>query len=51
MEPITFKQALEYEASRLNLLQSIWYRRFTREFIKRSEKRYNIYLTYLKNLK
>lgn len=44
---ITFEDILEYEASNLSLIQSYWYKWFTKSFVKKCKKKYDLYKTWM----
>lgn len=44
---VTFEQILEYETSRLSLIQSIWYGWFLKSFVKKVKRRYAYYTKFM----
>lgn len=44
---LTFNQILEYETSRLSLVQSIWYVWFTASFVRKVKRKYDYYITFM----
>ena len=46
---IAFDEILEYETSRLSLIQSIWYGWFTKSFVRKCKKRYDYYVKMMSN--